>query len=716
MYDHKKHKKFHLPPTLPILLMTLAISSQTAMTTYASSVPYDTYSYDWWGEDVLQPHAYLYEASISSFLRNPQDLFYHEDKLYVADTGNSRIAILGLDGNIESEISTFYANGEEDVLSNPQGVFVTDVGHVYVADSGNGRIIEFLPDGTYIREIGRPVTDLITVGQIYTPTKLVVDKVGRIYAIAYGINLGLVEFDKEGAFQGFLGATMVSVSPFEYIWKNYFATKAQRERMQTIMPTEYSNIFLDSENFMYVTISNLSGSDYVNGADAIRRLNPTGVDILRRLGNYGIIGDLYDSGTDADWSVFADVAATEYGCYFILDSAGGKVHVYDSDGNSLFIFGSKGNREGNLQRPSSIVLNGDASKIYILDPQLNQILVFRVTEYGSGVLGALELNSRGDSAGSYAKWLEVLKMNANSEIAYQGIGKTYLRDGEYKKAMEYFKLSNSRKYYTRAFTLYRKEVMQEQFSRYMGIIIAVLAAFLLYMLARQWMKWVRRVRNMPVRIKDKSRKGISSNTYVGTMKYGFHVIFHPFDGYWDLKRENRGSLAAAFTFIVLTMMTFIIKKQNTAFLFNMNRLEYINALVDIVTVLMLYVLWCVANWCLTSLMDGKGTLRDIAVTTGYSMIPLVIVQLPLVAMSHFITTEEGTFYYVFGTISFIWAGALLFFGTMVTHHYTVKKTILTVLLTILGMIIITFIGLLFFSVIQQIMSFASVFYKEVRYR
>ena len=204
--------------------------------------------------------------------------------------------------------------------------------------------------------------------------------------------------------------------------------------------------------------------------------------------------------------------------------------------------------------------------------------------------------------------------------------------------------------------------------------------------------------------------------YLKSLKYGFHVMAHPFDGFWDLKREHRGTLAGALTFVVLTVLMLVIQKQNTAFLFNMNRLEQIDVLVDIITVGLLFVLWCVSNWCLTSLMDGEGKMRDIAIFTGYSLLPLLLIQFPLIGLSHVITTEEGTFYYVFTVISYIWTAALLLFGMMVTHQYSMKKTILTTILTLVGMAIITFIGLLFFSVLQQIVTFIVTVYKEIRYR
>ena len=347
-------------------------------------------------------------------------LFIKGNDIYIADTDNSRIVKTNTSGELIFEI--YSADGEEDLLSKPQGLFVTEEDHIYVADSGNGRLVEYDENGKYLRQIGRPVTDLIDPSVIYTPQKVVVDKDGRIYVTAYGINMGLLEFNIDGDFQSFMGAAQVSVSPFEYIWKNYFSTKEQRARMATIVPTEYSNIFVDKSNFIYATINNLSNEDMMNNADAIRRLNPTGNDVLRRLGHYSIIGDLYRS-EDNKWSSFTDVAATDYGCYFVLDNANGKVFGYDYDGNSLFVFGRNGYREGNVQNAVALGINDDASVIYILDYQLNCILTYSITEYGKHLLDALRLSDSGDSEGSINEWKEVLRLNSNNEFAYTGLGK-----------------------------------------------------------------------------------------------------------------------------------------------------------------------------------------------------------------------------------------------------------------------------------------------------
>lgn len=203
--------------------------------------------------------------------------------------------------------------------------------------------------------------------------------------------------------------------------------------------------------------------------------------------------------------------------------------------------------------------------------------------------------------------------------------------------------------------------------------------------------------------------------YVREIKYGLHVIFHPFDGFWDLKKERRGSLAAALTFVVIVIMLSTFEKQTTGFLFNTVRLKDVNVVVDILTVTMIYVLWCVANWCLTSLMDGEGTMKDIFTAMGYALVPMILVRIPMIILSLGITIEEGTFYYVLNAFSYIWTGILVFFGTMITHQYSFKKTVLTCICTVVGMGIIMFIGLLFFNVIQQMITFFTTIYKEIRF-
>ena len=494
--DQKHGKKIH---NIEIWLCAAVIilGSLAAPIEVSADMPYDTYSYNYWGEEVMEPHSYLYtrtitEREIGSALRFPSDMYIAPDGIYIADTGNNRIVITDFEGKLINEIK--YGASQTDPLNGPQGVYVTPEGHVYVADTGNGRVVEYDDALLYVREIGRPVTTLIADSLVYSPTRVVVDGAGRIYVIAYGINMGLVEFNAKGEFQGFMGAAQVSVSAFEYIWKNYFSTEAQQQRMETIVPTEYSNIFVDQEDFIYATINNLSDQDLASGADAIRRLNPTGTDVLRRLGEYPIIGDLETTTFGYDWSSFVDVAATDYGCYFILDETDGKIFAYDNDGISLFVFGRNGNREGNMQKPVSIGLGADERTIYVLDNTLNSILVFELTEYGEHLLNAIRLNNLGNAEESTREWQQVLKYNSNSELAYVGLGKTYMAEGRYKEAMECFELGNNKTYYSKAFAYYRKELMEKYLTKAVISAAILLAAVWIVKKILHFRRWVGEVR------------------------------------------------------------------------------------------------------------------------------------------------------------------------------------------------------------------------------
>ncbi|REK75227.1 Yip1 family protein [Paenibacillus paeoniae] len=200
------------------------------------------------------------------------------------------------------------------------------------------------------------------------------------------------------------------------------------------------------------------------------------------------------------------------------------------------------------------------------------------------------------------------------------------------------------------------------------------------------------------------------------LKQSFYVIFHPFNGFWELKNENKGRLTLALSLLFLLAISNILNRQLAGFHVNFNRLSDLNSIEELQFVILPFVLWCVANWSLTTLMDGEGKFRDIVIATGYSLLPFILIYIPLTIISNFITLKEATFYYLMQNIAFIWFIFLLFVGTMNAHQYTAGKTVVTMLLTLVVMGIIVFLGLLFFSLVQQITNFITTIYYELIFR
>ncbi len=471
-----------------IMFMILVLLNST--TAFAEE-PYSSYTYDYWGSPIAAPAAYIparivdgTSLGIDAF-KTPNDLFAGPDnKIYIADTGNNRIVILNENWELDRTIDRFMKNGTEDTFKNPQGLFVTDNGDIYVADTDNARIIHLDAGGGFVREIGAPVSDIIPADFVYRPTALVVDRAKRIYVVAQGVNQGLVELDNNGQFTGYMGASKVIPNMLDYFWK-LISTDEQRAKMEMFVPTEYNNVSIDIDGFIYVTTSSiaLEDIDYAINTRSkddrfapVRKLNPTGTDVLRRNGYFPPVGDVFFESrgyAESGNSQLSDVCIEDSGIYSVLDKKKGRIFTYDTDSNLLFVFGSTGNRLGNFRSPVSFDEIND--NFAVLDSNMNQITVFEPTDYGRFVKEAVKLHLKGKYDESAAKWEEVLKFNANSELAYIGMGKSFLRKDDYEAAMKYFKLGNKKDYYSKAFDLYRQEVIGDNFGI---IVVAILVIFI----------------------------------------------------------------------------------------------------------------------------------------------------------------------------------------------------------------------------------------------
>lgn len=206
------------------------------------------------------------------------------------------------------------------------------------------------------------------------------------------------------------------------------------------------------------------------------------------------------------------------------------------------------------------------------------------------------------------------------------------------------------------------------------------------------------------------------NQYIASMKYALHVITHPFDGFWDLIHENRGTMAAAHTFLFLFLLTRIIKLMYTSFQFISAPIQYMNVFEQSASLLLPFLILCVANWAMTTLFDGKGRFRDIYMAMCYALVPYVLIQLPLVLVSNCITFEEASFYTVLMGFSVVWCAFLVFVGLMQVHDYTPGKTFVFLIVTVIGAMIIIFLILVFFSLLSDAAGYFVSLYREVIFR
>ena len=275
------------------------------------------------------------------------------------------------------------------------------------------------------------------------------------------MNKGLMKFEADGEYSGFTGASKVTFDWTDYVWKK-LATKAQREQMESFVPTEYDNLYMDADGFIYVCTSNVSSDELMNGdAAPVRRLNMMGNNILVENGNYPVVGDLYfeSGGGFQGPSLFTDVTAMENDIYVVLDKVRGRLFAYDDQGRLLYAFGGIGNIDGYFRRP--VALDHMGRDLVVLDSLDGSVTVFVPTLFGDRIFDAIDQFQQGKYYESGETWREVLSMNGNFDLAYIGIGRSLLRQERYQEAMEYFTLKWDGDNYSKAFKQYRKEWVEE---------------------------------------------------------------------------------------------------------------------------------------------------------------------------------------------------------------------------------------------------------------
>ena len=175
-------------------------------------------------------------------------------------------------------------------------------------------------------------------------------------------------------------------------------------------------------------------------------------------------------------------------------------------------------------------------------------------------------------------------------------------------------------------------------------------------------------------------------------------------------------MKVAVTLYALVGATSVLRKIGSEYLFNTEAKKGADIVETLLLAVLPYLLWAVSNWCLTSLMDGEGGLRDMIMATGYALSPLILSNVLYTALSWVLVQQEGNYIYLIQTVGVLWTCCWVFFAMMITQQYTLGKSMGTALLTIVGMALMVFVFLLLFYLLQQVYSFFLDLYMEILFR
>ena len=713
-----------------ILILSLVLILLFGTVSSLAYVAYDTYTYSISGKQMLSPTAYSTNTSITSTdmglgsvqLNDATDIVTDDaGNVYIADAGNNRIVVLNKYYRVIKIIDTYEDDaGKEVKFNRPEGVFVSNnpegESYIFICDTENKCIVVFDREYNYVRTIGTPNSPLLNAENYY-PNAVAVDIYGRIFVVCKRISEGVIVLSSNGDFTGYIGAQKVSYSIIDIIWRK-FQTKDQLAQQDRNVSIAYNNLTVDADGFVYATSDKISESEQFKAIKSkasdyspVKKLNATGHEIMKRNGFFDPGGEV-DIFYANEVSKISDVALGPEGMWTILDYKRSKLFTYDQQGNLIFAFGDGGEYGqggellGNGENLQAITYQtvGDTSYLLVLDRTSDtsnkfKLVVYSPTEYCETIINALHNQNKHEYETSIKYWQDVLTKNNNFDLAYIGIGKALFSQGKYDEAYEVLQNAYETNYASKAFAEIRKDIIGK------WIILIVVVAIALIIGVVKFLGYAKR-KNKATTLK------VGRKSYWEELIYPFHLCFHPFDGFWDLKHEKRGSVRAASTILVITILAIFYNSIGKGYLFNPED-KYSTIFVSIISVAIPVVLWSVSNWCLTTLFDGEGSFKDIYIATCYALSPLPVFVIISTILTNVMTSTEGSMVNLIIVFGFIWAAMLLFFGTLVTHDYSLGKNVITILGTILAMIVIMFVIILFSSLVIKMITFVVAIFKEV---
>lgn len=674
---------------LPLILIGALVCALPASASDSTTYNY-TISLD--GQWTRTQFAYLPGGAMLKTigLSNPSDLFWHEDCLYIADTGNKRVLVYDL------HTQTARSFGEE-VLEEPTGLFVKENGEVYVADPEAAAVFLFAADGKLLQTIGRPESHLFGSRSSYKPKNVVLSSTGNIFVVGEGSYEGLMQFDEEGNFHGFFAANRRKLTLLERI-QNIVYSEEQKAQllMRTAPPIENIDI---SERDLIFSVTQSAEFGYRWRAaeekteNTIKEHNMAGKNILSPT---KFLND--------EWN-FVDVATGRGNNSYALTESG-LIYEYDSSGNLVFSFGGRAvssDRNGLFTKAAAIDTD-DEGIIYILDSERSLVQTFYPGEFAAITHQAIEALENGNYADSEQIWERLLDLNGMSRIAHLGYGRSLYHQQRYQEAMEHFQLVGDKEFYSEAMWELRNQWLNDHM---LYILIGVIGlAAVVYVLGKL------RARQPAAGPKP---RGIRGPKLWADIAYSRNMLRHPIDGYYDLKHGHRGSLPAASALYGILFIVYMGDRLLHSFLFRGVNPE--NA--PIPTYILLFVggilLWVVGNYMISAINDGEGSLRQVYTMTAYALTPYMVISPITIVLGYVLSLNEGFIIYLLSLLGIVWSAVNLFIGVIEIHAYTFREAVKNVLLTLFFIVIAIIVVAMMVLIWSKVADFFDQFWGEVRF-
>lgn len=620
-------------------------------------------------------------------------------------TEDSAVTEFDADGKLVKQHVFTDAEGAELSFTGAQGIMV-DGNQLYIADTQNNRVL-CCENDVLVKEIKVPESALIPSDFVFSPTKIGKDSKDYLYVISKGSYYGAVMYDPAGEFIGFYGANTVPssvLSTLAYFWDTLTQNDIKRGKKVKTLPYQFVDIAIDNGDFVYTCTGLTSGG---NMSGQVRMLSPGGTNILYRMQKDGTrVGSGSFNFGETDYARrlklrinqdFESIAVDADGYMYALDVTYGLIYVYDSDCHLITAFGGgRGMAEQGGQFMQAISVEVDGDRLYVADAQMGAVTVFDKTAFGKTLMSAQKMVLQSHYTQSEELWDEVLRQDANNQLALCAKGKTAYLKGDYKAAKEYAHEGLDYVVYGQALKQSQTAFFNKNFTwLFIGAVLLIAGIVALVIVLKR--KQVVLVRNQKVKI-------------------FFRSFLHPFDSFNAVRYKDGGSLTIAIILTVLFFVSSVLTVLESNFRFTSFDADTFNSLFEILKTIGLILLWSLANWGISVLLQGIGKFRHVFIVTAYSVFPVIICNFVSIVLSWVITSPTSTLMSGLSLVAMAWTAVILSVGLMVVHDFSFFRYLVSVVVGVFFMFLIVFILFVFGILVTQLWSFATTVFLEYTYR
>lgn len=199
-------------------------------------------------------------------------------------------------------------------------------------------------------------------------------------------------------------------------------------------------------------------------------------------------------------------------------------------------------------------------------------------------------------------------------------------------------------------------------------------------------------------------------------KYLNHVIFHPFDGFYEVRFRGKGNYALVAILFLLSGILNIVSYQYTGFIMNNNPLFAMNSVTTFIFGLFPYLLFAISNWSMTAIFEGSGKFLDILTVLAYALYPKLLTDIVVIVASNVVTQEEAMILTAVQMIGLVWFCFLVFSGLCVIHEYGAGRNLTMIIATFVAAIVIIFLAALYVVLTEKLLGFITQFAQELARR